>query len=106
MQKLSAIRAALPALCVIASLRIAGAQAQPSPALDERKHVTLEYLGTAGWKISDGTIVILIDPYLSRLFGPQPPGRPPAPRAPGDARPAYGWDDPATPDKSVIDAHI
>jgi L-ascorbate metabolism protein UlaG (beta-lactamase superfamily) len=85
---------------------IAAAKAQSSPVPDERKQITLEYLGTAGWKISDGTRVILIDPYLSRLFGPQPPGRPPAPRAPGDARPEYGWNDPAAPDQAVIDAHI
>jgi L-ascorbate metabolism protein UlaG (beta-lactamase superfamily) len=63
-------------------------------------------MGTAGWEISDGTTVILIDPYLSRVFGPQPPGRPPFPRAPGDTRPAYGWDDPAAPDQTVVDAHI
>ena len=30
-------------------------------------HVTLTYLGTAGWEISDGATVILVDPYLSRI---------------------------------------
>jgi len=29
--------------------------------------VTLSYLGTAGWEITDGKTVILIDPYISRL---------------------------------------
>jgi hypothetical protein len=29
--------------------------------------VTLKYLGAAGWEISDGETVVLIDPYLSRL---------------------------------------
>jgi hypothetical protein len=29
--------------------------------------VQLRYLGTAGWEITDGTTVVLIDPYLSRL---------------------------------------
>src|SRR6516225_3134181 len=106
MQRSFFIPEAILALCFLASGMIAGVSSKPSAALDERKQVALEYLGTAGWRISDGTTVILIDPYLSRLFGPQPPGRPPAPRTPGDARPAYGWDDPATPDKSVIDAHI
>ncbi|HLW53075.1 MAG TPA: MBL fold metallo-hydrolase [Candidatus Angelobacter sp.] len=77
------------------------AQQAPNP-----KQVTLKYLGTAGWEISDGTTVILVDPYLSRLYGPQPPGRPPAPRAAGDTRPQYGWKDPATPDTAVIDAHV
>jgi len=32
-----------------------------------RKPVTLTYLGTAGWEITDGTTVILVDPYLSRI---------------------------------------
>jgi L-ascorbate metabolism protein UlaG (beta-lactamase superfamily) len=27
----------------------------------------LSYLGTAGWEISDGQTVILVDPYLTRL---------------------------------------
>jgi L-ascorbate metabolism protein UlaG (beta-lactamase superfamily) len=63
-------------------------------------------MGTAGWEISDGSTVILIDPYLSRIFGPKPPGRPPFPRAAGDKRPTYGWDDPATPDKAIIDEHV
>ena len=89
---------------IVAGLYSAAAYAS-SPA-GNTAPVTLTYLGTAGWEISDGTTVILIDPYLSRLFGPQPPGRPPAPRTPGDTRPAYDWNDPATPDKSVIDAHI
>ena len=29
--------------------------------------VTLKYLGAAGWEITDGKTVVLIDPYLSRL---------------------------------------
>jgi L-ascorbate metabolism protein UlaG (beta-lactamase superfamily) len=106
MQRSFFIPQAILALCFLASGMIAGASNQPSPALDERKQVTLEYLGTAGWRISDGTTVVLVDPYLSRLFGPQPPGRPPAPRASGDTRPEYGWNDRAAPDKNVIDAHI
>jgi L-ascorbate metabolism protein UlaG (beta-lactamase superfamily) len=69
-------------------------------------HVTLRYFGTAGWEITDGTLVILVDPYLSRIYGPQPPGRQPFARAPGDARPLYGWNDIAVPDEAVIDSHI
>jgi L-ascorbate metabolism protein UlaG (beta-lactamase superfamily) len=68
--------------------------------------VSLQYLGTAGWEITDGTTVILIDPYLSRIFGPQPPGRAPFARAPGDTRPQYGWTDLAVPDTAAIDSHI
>lgn len=29
--------------------------------------VTVSYLGTAGWEISDGKTVVLVDPYISRL---------------------------------------
>jgi L-ascorbate metabolism protein UlaG (beta-lactamase superfamily) len=51
--------------------------------------------------------VILIDPYLSRINGPRPPGAGSAGTPlTGDTRHLYGWDDPAEPDKAVIDAHI
>lgn len=29
--------------------------------------IQLKYLGTAGWKITDGTITVLVDPYISRV---------------------------------------
>ena len=69
--------------------------------------VVLTYLGTAGWEISDGSTILLIDPYLSRINGPRPPaaglaGTP----IPGDTRPFRGWDDVAVPDAATIDAHI
>ncbi|MDM9630489.1 MBL fold metallo-hydrolase [Robiginitalea aurantiaca] len=35
-------------------------QAQESP-------IKLTYLGTAGWKINDGNLTILVDPYISRV---------------------------------------
>src|SRR5579872_1965758 len=69
------------------------------------EQVFLDYLGAAGWRITDRNTVILIDPYLSRIMGPPPPGRPFS-RAAGDTRPQYGWDDPAAPDAAAIDAHI
>ena len=83
------------------------AAAGQNPASGEKSgQVILRWLGTAGWEISDGTTVILIDPYVSRIFGPQPPGRTPFARAPGDTRPLYGWDDVAVPDLEAIDAHV
>ena len=27
----------------------------------------MKYLGAAGWEITDGKVVVLIDPYISRL---------------------------------------
>src|SRR5215472_12594156 len=76
--------------------------AQNSPTATSSNQVTM---GAAGWEITDGNTVILVDPYLSRIYGPQPPGRPFA-RASGDNRPQYGWTDVAVPDTAVIDAHI
>jgi L-ascorbate metabolism protein UlaG (beta-lactamase superfamily) len=68
--------------------------------------VTLKYLGTAGWEISDGSTIILIDPHLSRINGPAPPGGGSGHALAGDTRKAYAWSDLATPDEAAIDAHI
>jgi L-ascorbate metabolism protein UlaG (beta-lactamase superfamily) len=72
----------------------------------KENQVVLQYLGTAGWEISDGTTVILIDPYLSRINGPAPPGGGTGHTVTGDTRPAYGWHDLASPDTEAIDSHI
>ncbi|HLZ44628.1 MAG TPA: MBL fold metallo-hydrolase [Gemmatimonadales bacterium] len=83
------------------------AASQSPPNTDQAGLVVLKYLGTAGWEISDGTTVILIDPYLSRINGPRPPGASSAGAPiPGDTRPFYGWDHSAVPDVATIDAHI
>lgn len=82
------------------------ARQNPPKDANTAQQITLRYMGTAAWEITDGKTVILVDPYLSRLYGPQPPGRPPFARAPGDKRPQYGWTDFAVPDKDVIDSHI
>jgi L-ascorbate metabolism protein UlaG (beta-lactamase superfamily) len=89
---------AVAVICTLAS--------QKPPSNEKNGPVVLRWLGTAGWEISDGGTVILIDPYVSRIFGPQPPGRTPYARTPGDTRPLYGWDDVAVPDAAAIDAHI
>lgn len=68
--------------------------------------VVLKYLGTAGWEITNGTTTILIDPYLSRINGPPPPGGGSGHPIAGDTRRAYTWTDIATPDIAAIDAHI
>lgn len=96
-----------PAFAALAMLAtaihpLAGQNAVPR---ETNRQVVLKYLGTAGWEISDGTTVILIDPYLSRINGPQPPGYP-YPRMSGDTRPVYAWDDIAVPDTVAIDSHI
>jgi len=64
--------------------------------------IRLSYLGTAGWEITDGKTVILVDPYLSRLKLPIPND----PVLPDDPRPLFGWDSIAVSDEAVIDSHI
>src|SRR5262249_40563821 len=50
------------------------ASAQTTPRAGNAQ-VTLKWLGTAGWEISDGSTFLLIDPYVSRILGFQPSGR-------------------------------
>src|ERR1700741_1916421 len=96
------LKSALAGLLILAIAPSASPQPKPTSGVQ----VTLRYLGTAGWEISDGTMVILVDPYLSRIHGPQPPVPPPFARAPGDTRPLYGWNDKAVPDPAQIDSHV
>jgi len=62
----------------------------------------LSYLGTAGWEITDGKTVVLVDPYLTRLKSDTP--RDPA--LPSDPRPLVTLNDFVASDQAVIDAHI
>jgi L-ascorbate metabolism protein UlaG (beta-lactamase superfamily) len=66
--------------------------------------VAVTWLGNAGWQVSEGNTVILVDPYLSRIRAPAPPGAPPLPAS--DTRRAYGWEDRPVSDHTTIDAHI
>ena len=96
---------ALACIALAVSLVCAFAGQKPLNS-DKGEQVILRWLGTAGWEISDGTTVILIDPYVSRIFGPQPPGITAYARTPGDTRPLYGLDDVVTPDAAAVDAHV
>lgn len=71
-------------------------------ALARAPSVRLTYLGTAGWEITDGTTVVLIDPYLSRLRRVMPNDE----TLPTDTRPLFTNDDIARSDAATIDAHI
>jgi hypothetical protein len=84
----------LPFLLLFGGLRPRFASAQGE--------VRLSYLGTAGWEITDGKTVILVDPYLSRLKLPTPNDG----VLSDDPRPLFGWDSIGVPDEAVIDAHI
>lgn len=73
-----------------------------SPAALAQGGLKLSYLGTAGWEITDGKTVVLVDPYLTRLKSDTP--RDPA--LASDPRPLVTPNDFATSDQTVIDAHI
>jgi L-ascorbate metabolism protein UlaG (beta-lactamase superfamily) len=100
------LKSALASIALAITVAFALAE-QESPNAAKNGQVILRWLGTAGWEISDGTTVILIDPYLSRINGPRPPGGGSAGTPiPGDTRRHYGWDDAAVPDEAIIDSHI
>jgi L-ascorbate metabolism protein UlaG (beta-lactamase superfamily) len=88
----------------IATLVLSGSQDQGIAGASNQ--VILKYLGTAGWEITDGSTVLLIDPYLSRINGPPPPGGGSGHPTAGDTRRTYGWHDVASPDETAIDSHI
>lgn len=67
-----------------------------------QESLKLSYLGTAGWEISDGQTVVLVDPYLTRLKSDTPNDR----ASVSDPRPLVGDNDFVTSDQAVIDAHI
>jgi L-ascorbate metabolism protein UlaG (beta-lactamase superfamily) len=94
-------------LCFVFMVTMLGALAAQDQQSGEKSHrVVLKYLGTAGWEISDGSTVVLIDPYLSRISGPAPPGGGSGHSIAEETRRAYGWNDIASPDVAAIDSHI
>lgn len=94
----------IAALLLVMAFGVEGASSaerDPPGALPE---VAVTWLGNAGWQVSEGNTVILVDPYLSRIRAPAPPGAPPLPAS--DTRRAYGWEDRPESDRTTIDAHI
>lgn len=87
----------LRSIALIASILIAIGRDVPA-----QSRITLAYLGTAGWEISDGQTVILIDPYLSRLKSVTPNDS----MLDEDPRPTFTSSDIVKSDEAVIDAHI
>ena len=66
--------------------------------------VRLTHLGAAGWEITDGQRVILMDPYLSRLRYRARFGLLDTPELPGDTRRVFGPDDDLVSDTAAVDA--
>jgi L-ascorbate metabolism protein UlaG (beta-lactamase superfamily) len=92
----------MPACRQILAVVIAAAFAWPLMAQSERAAVRLTYLGTAGWEITDGRTVVLVDPYLSRLRRVIPNDT----VDPADNRPLFDNAAIARSDEAAIDAHI
>jgi L-ascorbate metabolism protein UlaG (beta-lactamase superfamily) len=76
------------------------------PTRATRPAITLKHLGAAGWEITAGERVILLDPYLSRLRITGQFGTYTTPSVPGDARPVFGPEDDLVPDTAAVDAHV
>ena len=62
----------------------------------------LTYTGTAGWQITDGKTVILVDPYFTRAKYRSPNDD----VSPDDPRPLVNGASVVEPDTAVIDAHV
>ncbi len=64
--------------------------------------ITLTYSGVNGWQITNGKVVILIDPYFTRAKYPSPNDD----VSPDDRRPLVNGNSIVESDTAVIDAHI
>src|SRR5262249_30693928 len=71
-----------------------------------RAAVYLTHLGAAGWEITDGERVILLDPYFSRLRITGQFGTYTTPALPGDARRVFGPDDDLGSETAAVDAYV
>lgn len=71
-----------------------GGMAQAEP-------LELTYLGTAGWKITDGDFTVLVDPYISRVKLDGGPGT-----SPEDPRPVVSRSDYFVSDTLLIDSLV
>jgi L-ascorbate metabolism protein UlaG (beta-lactamase superfamily) len=67
-----------------------------------QSRLQLTYLGAAGWEITDGSVVLLVDPYLTRAKY----GTPIDAVSPDDARPTVNNSTVVLPDTATIDQHI
>lgn len=86
-RKLSALFVCLFATCATAA---SGQEAEP---------IRFTYYGAAGWEVTDGQVVVLIDPYISRLkYG--------GGGHPDDDRPDYARSDLAVSDTALIDSLV
>lgn len=86
-----------PVRCLI--LLVFAALLVPASRAQSTDDIELTYLGAAGWKISDGRVVVLVDPWITRA-------KYAGPGHPDDTRPDYGRDDIAPVDTALVDSII
>ena len=87
----------LPVRCLI--LFLFAALLVPASRAQSGDDIELTYLGAAGWKISDGRVVVLVDPWITRA-------KYAGPGHPDDQRPDYQRDDIAPVDTALVDSII
>ncbi|MEO1241065.1 MAG: MBL fold metallo-hydrolase [Pseudomonadota bacterium] len=92
-------KATLAHVVAVILIMLASLQASAQENASEANGLQFKYLGAAGWEISDGKIVVLIDPYISRLKYTDR-------GHPDDDRPAFARDDIAVSDEALIDQTI
>jgi L-ascorbate metabolism protein UlaG (beta-lactamase superfamily) len=81
-------------LAVLAFVAVAFTAPSWAATPEPRGPVEITYLGNAGWQITDGKKVILVDPWISEFHNGGNPTQ-------------ITTDDPvATPDTALIDAHV
>lgn len=100
------LRSALRSAGLLAGLLSHPLMAQPTVTLPakptagttlKKGEIRLTYLGNAGWEITDGTKVVLVDPFLTQ-FARWAPG---SKSTDGPAQ-----NDPYVPDTALINAHV
>ena len=74
------------------------AAAQPGRPASSGRSLSLRYLGNAGWEITDGRRVVLVDPFLTQFARWPSPGS-------GPVR-AIGPDSLYLPDTTLINRHV
>ncbi|MEE4109471.1 MAG: MBL fold metallo-hydrolase [Halieaceae bacterium] len=85
-------------LCAYSQLLTANDPDRAAPATDAPVPLEFLYFGAAGWRITDGETIVLVDPWPSRIkYGGGHPD---------DDRPAYARDDVAPTDTALVDRLI
>jgi len=92
------LRAVLSLACVAVATEALCAQTRGAAATAPLKagELRLTYLGNAGWEITDGKKIVLVDPFLTQFARWTPKG--PAPEV--------GPNDPYPADTALINAHV